>query len=62
MRVQVQYLDKTIVIDNPQLKFQNGMVSVSDGQNIYVVKQENVTDYEGSGISVPNRGRCVGCR
>lgn len=56
MRVQVQYLDQTIVIDNPQLKFQNGMISVSDGQNIYVVKQENVKDYEGSGISVSNRG------
>lgn len=55
MRVQVQYLDKTIVIDNPQLKFKNGMVSVSDGQNTYVVKQENVTDYEGARVSVQNR-------
>lgn len=56
MKVQVQYLDQTIVIDNPKLKFKNGMVSVSDGQKTYVVKQENVTDYDGSGISVPNRG------
>lgn len=56
MKVQVQYLDETIIIENPQLKFKGDFITISDGQTTYTVKKDKVKDYEGSGISVPNRG------
>lgn len=56
MRVQVQYLDQTIVVENPQIKFKGDFISISDGKTTYTVKKDKVKDYEGSGISMPNRG------
>jgi len=56
MVVQVQYLDETIIIENPQLKFKGDFISISDGKTTYTVKKDKVKDYDGSGISVPNRG------
>lgn len=56
MKVQVQYLDETIIIENPQLKFKGDFISISDDKTTYTVKKDKVKDYEWSGISVPNRG------
>ena len=56
MIVEVQYLDKTIVIENPQIRLKGDFISISDGNTTYTVKKDKVKDYDGSGISVPNRG------